>query len=419
MAVMVAAGVNLSMSGSVVLADSEMGPPSEPVPRTLFGMHRHVWPKKPEPWPDIPIGTFRMWDSATGWAQINTRPGKYDWHQIDDWFHDLQDHGVVDILYTFARTPQFASSQPNADCGYGPGECAPPKDLNPDGTGANQYWKDYVTAIVTHSKNNKGIHIKYWELWNEPYLPKMWMGTLPQLVRMARDAHDIIHSIDPDAVFLTPPSGLESPRYRQFMDDFLAAGGGQYVDGISYHGYIHAPAPATDFVKYYPDFVRILKKYGQDSKLTYNTEASWANAGSADLQNDDEYQAAFITQFYLLHWSMGVRRLYWYAYNDGRFGKLYDHDSRTQNKAARAYRTLFNWMVGSTMTKGCAPDDGVWTCGFTRPDGREALVVWTEGGEKSYTPKATLKKCTDVEGHESTIAGPVKIGRVPLFLEAK
>ena len=420
-AAIITAGVNLIMSDSVVLADSELRPPSGPVPKTFFGMHRHVWPKRPEPWPDIPIGSFRMWDAATGWAQINTGPGKYDWQQIDQWFHDLQEHGVEDVLYTFGRTPQFASSQPNDDrCGYEPGSCDPPRDLNPDGSGPNQYWKDFVTAIVTHSKNNRGIHIKYWELWNEPYImPHMWTGTIPQLLRMARDARDIIHSIDPDAVFLTPPCGLQHDKFRQFMDDYLAAGGGQYADGIAFHGYVHAPAPATDFIQYYEEFRKILKKYGQDSKPTFDTEASWGNTRKAGLEDDDEYQAAFMTQFYLVQWSLGVKRLYWYAYNDGATGKLWNREERTQNKAARAYRHLFEWMVGSTMTKACVPDGGVWTCGFTRPDGREALVVWTEGGEKSYTPKATLKKCTDVEGHESAIAGPLKVGRMPLFLEAK
>jgi hypothetical protein len=336
---------------------------------------------------------------------------------VDKWFSELKEHNVEDVLYTFGRVPQFASSRPNLDCGYGPGECAPPKDLDADGKGSDQYWKDFVTAIVTHSKNNRGIHIKYWELWNEPYLPKMWSGTIPQLLRMARDAKEIIHSIDPDAVFMTPPAGLQYPKYRVFMEDWLAAGGGEYADAIAFHGYVHGPAPATDFIKYYAEFRKILARYHQDSKPTYDTEASWGNSRNGF--DDEDLQSAFVAQFYLVQWSEGVQRLYWYAWNDGATGKLYNRESRTSNRAARAYRELYSWMVGSTMTKPCSPDGSVWTCNLTKADGKEALVVWNEFGEKSYSPKGAFKKFRDVAGNANAISGSVKIGPKPLFLEAQ
>jgi hypothetical protein len=409
-------GVLSTVPAGIVLASGDPHPPSTPVPRTFFGMHRHVWPNKTEPWPDIPFGSFRMWDSATGWAQINTAPGKYDWGQVDKWFSELKEHDVDDVLYTFGRVPQFASSQPNLDCNYGPGQCAPPKDLKPDGSGSDQYWKDFVTAIVTHCKNNRGVHVKIWELWNEPYLPRMWSGTIPQLVSMGRDAKEIIHSIDPDAIFLTPPSGLQFPKFRQFMEDWLSAGGGDSADGIAFHGYTQH-GPATDFIKYYGEFRKILAKYHQDSKPTYDTEASWGNVRNGP--EDEDSQAAYIAQFYLVQWSEGVQRLYWYAWNDGATGKLYNRESRTSNQAARAYREVYNWMVGSTMTKGCSPDGSVWTCSLTKADGKEALVVWNESGEKNYTPKGTLKKFRDVAGNANPISGTVKIGPKPLFLESQ
>ena len=416
--ILAGSGVWSAAPAAIVFASGDQHPPSTPVPRTFFGMHRHVWPNKTEPWPDAPIGSFRMWDSRTGWEQINTANGKYDWSVVDKWFSDLQEHGVEDILYTFGRVPEFASSQPNLDCYNGPGQCAPPKDLKPDGTGSDQYWKDFVTAIVTHSKNNRGIHIKLWELWNEPYLPKYWAGTTAQLLRMARDAKEIIHNIDPDATFLTPSSGCSYIKFRQFMEDWLAAGGGEYADGIAFHGYTQH-GPATDFIPNYAELRKILAKYHQESKLTYDTEASWGNVKKGKGTTDEDLQAAFIAQFYLVHWSEGVQRLYWYAWNDGATGKLYDRDSMTSTPAARAYREVFNWMVGSTMTKGCSADGSVWTCTLTKPDGKEALVVWNESGEKNYSPKGAFKKFRDVAGNAGPISGPLKIGPKPLFLESQ
>lgn len=397
-----------------VLANNEV-PPSIPVPSTFFGMHRHVR-RHPEPWIAVPFGSFRMWDSGTPWSELNPSKDKYDWHQVDQWFSELSQHGVKDVLYTFGRSPQWAATRPNnSACGYTPGSCEPPKDLRPDGTGPNQYWKDFVTALVTHSKESRTIHIKYYELWNEPYIPKMWSGTTPQLIRMAKDGSEIIHRLDPDAQFLSPPCGTTNPKYRQFCDEFLSAGGGQYVDVISFHGYVKR-AEATDFLDYYGELRKIMAKYGQEGKPTIDSEASWGNGENTGLL-DEDLQAGWLAQFYLVHWSAGVQRLYWYAWNDIT-GRLWVPESGHVTKAAAAYKELYNWMVGATMTKACTRDGSVWTCGFNR-NGHDALVVWNQGGEKNYTPKATFKQMHDLDGQDSAVSGPIRITPRPVFLDAQ
>src|SRR3982750_4557233 len=35
------------------------------------------------PWPTVPFGGLRLWDTSTGWAQINTSEGVYDWSTLD------------------------------------------------------------------------------------------------------------------------------------------------------------------------------------------------------------------------------------------------------------------------------------------------------------------------------------------------
>jgi hypothetical protein len=379
-----------------------------------------------QPWPAVPFGSFRFWDSATGWTQINTAKDHYDWTQVDKWLAALKAHNIDDALYTFGRVPRFASSKPNdQSCGYGPGQCDPPADLNADGSGTDQSWKDFVTAIATHSKNSHTVHIKYWELWNEPWSPDFWTGTMAQLIRMASDAHNILHGIDPDAIVLSPPLPLRYPRYEQFMADYFAAGGGKYADAIAFHGYIHAkpgvPPVATDFGKYLAELRKILAQYGQNSKPLWDTEASWGN--TENFLPDENMQAAFLAQFYLLHWSQGIERFYWYAYNNGTIGGLWVQETGNPSRPGRvtkagiAYGEVYNWLVGATMTRVCAPEGSLWTCAITKADGREAQIVWSPDSEQSYKAKPAFNRMRDLDRKVSPISGPVQVGPKPVLLE--
>ena len=112
------------------------------VPATYFGMDlnervaQQPPPQSGNPWPVVPIGSLRLWDAGVGWAQINTAQGVYDWTLLDEWLQDVQTFNVQAVMYTFGMTPQWASSHPNdTTCAWGPGECDPPKDLNPMAAG--------------------------------------------------------------------------------------------------------------------------------------------------------------------------------------------------------------------------------------------------------------------------------------------
>jgi hypothetical protein len=147
----------------------------------------------------------------------------------------------MQVMYTFGGTPQWASSKISDNtCAYNPGSCDPPKDLNADGTGADLYWQTFVKAIVIHV----GTRVQYWEMWDTPQDPTQWRGTYAQLVRMTKDARAIIKAFNPNAKVLTPPFGfyyvpLSSYCYvANQLAAFFQAGGGAYVDYISFHGYI-------------------------------------------------------------------------------------------------------------------------------------------------------------------------------------
>ena len=110
----------------------------------------------------------------------------------------------------------------------------------------------------------------------------------------------------------------------------------------------------------------------------WSTEGSW---GDTRLNlPDTDLQMAFIARYYLVGWSLGFSRMYWYA-ADNSWGRLIYpsgigncHDRGTRlgcaTPATVAWSQVFAWMVGNTMTSPRAAENAVWSCELTRPDGK-------------------------------------------------
>jgi len=59
----------------------------------------------------------------------------------------MKAHGIDDVMFTFAGTPAWASSNPtDTFCDNGTGGCYLPSDINLDGSGTNQTLVDAITA---------------------------------------------------------------------------------------------------------------------------------------------------------------------------------------------------------------------------------------------------------------------------------
>jgi len=427
--------VSADHSGAVAHAGSPAESAGAILP-TLFGMHVHMRPMRPQPWPSAPIGSFRFADTVVGWDRMNPADGRYDWRLFDREMAELKSHNIADVLFTFHSTPTWASSGPYHRCAHGRladlpegnsinsqlGSCDPPNDLKPDGSGSDQHWIDFLTALATHNKESRTERVKYWEVWNEPHNDFFWSGTDAQMVRMARDAYTTIKRIDPDALILSPSPGTNPRLGMKWMDSYLAAGGGQYADVIAFHGYLQTTS-AMDLVSRVANFRQMLASHGQDTKPLWDTEASWGNA--ENLGFNEEQQAAFLAQFYLLHWSIGIPRLYWFGWNDGNVGTLWIPDSEnpsgpgTLTRAGRAYIEVYKWIVGARLTRPCAEEGGIWTCELQTSDGHEGQVVWTAGGDKRYSPKSSLTRAHDLDGNVSSIAGNIRVHETPVLLEAQ
>src|SRR5205814_796606 len=159
------------------------------------------------------------------------------------WLDDAYEHHV-DLVYTFGNTPPWASLTGADTCdGSGHANCPP----------RLEEWDAFIRAIVGHNKNHVnpdgsvGGRIKFWELWNEPnegtysgdhgfwYDP----SDVQTLVEMAKHLYQQTKSIDPTARIVTPSytSASRGANPAEHLVRYLDAGGGQYADIVSFHGY--------------------------------------------------------------------------------------------------------------------------------------------------------------------------------------
>ncbi len=313
----------------------------------------------------------------------------------------------MQILLTLGFTPRWASSDPdNASSAYGaPGATAPPADVND--------WKNFVRAV---SSRYKGC-IHGYEVWNEPDGSGFYSGTPAQLVALEKATREALRETDPSALVVAPsPSSGDAVNSLKWMSDYLAAGGGKNADVIGVHMY--NPFPEDD-VEAAHLFRSLLTAYKMDKKPLWNTETGWGFDGKSDAAE----VSAFVARVYLLNWASGFRRYYWYSWNQtSQLGIRPDTQGRftVLTPAARAYRQVRKWMVGSTMLSCGMDTRGVWTTAWRRPDGSKGWILWSAGGsnEVSLPPSWKVKRSQNLTGRITDLSHrkTIQIGAEPLLL---
>jgi hypothetical protein len=454
--------------------------PSGAQPNPFFGMHIHSL-EPATPWPNtvslsnydvdgavVEFGGIRFWDSGVSWGETNSAAGTCDFSHLDSFMQEAQSNNV-DVLYNLGRTPTWASSQPtNTNCSYssssegGPGQCAPPSDLNSDGSGPDAIWIGWVTSVVTRYKGQ----IKFYEIWNEWNISLFWIGTPQQLVRMTQDARCVIEGppvgatcnpnstfpngtgIDPSAKISTPaPVGAQTVlnAVQTNMSNFFGTqvngeGPAGFVDIVGFHCYVSTQTPGDypvpeDVLTVISDLEPVLPNYNLQSAPLFCTEGSW---GQAPVENflDPDLQQAFLARYFLLQNWQNISRVYWYAWDatESDMGALWSPGDPTQ--AATAYAEVYKWITGNTPT-GCSIVSGTtqYECGYTNGNGYLALAVWdsnvsgngTPGGSSCYT--AGTPTCStftipsgytmyrDLYGNETPVSGSIGISAKPILLE--
>ena len=367
------------------------------------------------PWPVVPVGVLRLWDSNTPWSGLNPSSGTYTWTFLDENIKLAQENNAQ-IIYTFGRTPSWAVAN-GAGCtgSYAPNGCEEAPVLAD--------WDAYVTAIINHV--GPGV-IKYWELWNEANLTgEYWSGTDAQLVQMAADAREIIKAVDPNAVILSPS---ETDNYTgstactssnrcgsAWLQGWLQAGGAAYIDGVAFHAYPQINETPEQVVSQVANQRAVMSANGVGSLPLLDTESSWGKISDLPATAD---QVAFLARHLLLEQSSGVTTSVWYAYDGGDWGPLWSKSSGL-NEAGEAYGQVAEWLTGAALATPCAASGTTYTCAYTRANGYTALAVWNTGGDATFSVPAGYIQYRDLAGDLIAISGAtVPISEAPILLES-
>jgi len=389
--------INYFVFVAIICISSLAFPAWSQTPPTFFGMDIHRGVLTSQPWPSVPLGTIRLWDTGTLWNELEPSRGVYNWANLDGYLALAQAHNV-NVLYTFGGTPAWAASGSGPQCDYTAESCYPPSNI--------QDWDQFVTAVVAHSAGK----IKYWELWNEANMPRSWSGDVPTLVMLAQHAYSIIKTADPSAVVLTPSSNGSSADVESFLNAYFMTGGLSATDAVAFHGYV---APIPEGVLDLESKVKIaMAANGISGKPIWDTEGGWGLDSSLVSSSNGP---GFLAREFLLQWSTGISGFYWYAWNNETWGTLWTTSGI--QPAGVAYGQVYNWIQGATISSPCtkAPDS-TWTCTLIRPGGDRALAIWNSATAVSYTPATQYKQYLDLAGKANSVRGAIIVGYNPILL---
>jgi hypothetical protein len=387
----------------------------------FFGMHIN---NLTNPWPTtvgIQFKNYRTHNSsATLWSQLNPSPGVYDWQWLDVGLQKSEQYGSQ-VDFNFYFTPSWASSSPSGACGGNNGGCFPPNDLNADGSGTDQHVKDFMTALMQHVGAGR---FKYIEVWNEFNNGIEWSGSIAQLVRITKDVSAIAKSYDPNVKIIGPAETGDWVKAgdnegMRYLGEFLAAGGGQYVDIIGLHGHVINP---EDIIARTNSALAQMAQYGQSGKPLFDTEGSWPiiRGLASDLQR------GYLFREYLATLSTPTEVFYVYAYDIDNTANYWSTPNQQVTVNGEAYKLFYGWLVGSTMTSKCQPQSAgssTWSCTFTMQNGTQAMAIWntavTYPNTVPVTVPSTYTKYFTLDGESNSVSATdsVPVGYEPIWLE--
>jgi len=324
-------------------------------PNSMLQMGMHIPQAKDGVWPDVPIGSIRLWDTGVSWREINTAAGVYDWSTLDR-VVDLASRNNAAVLYAFGNTPSWAAEpgclERQGGAIKGAGANCPAKD--------KKSFTDFASALADRYKGR----IEAYELWNEANIGTFWQGTTLELFSMTSEGARAIRAKDPNAkiVSASVTTRLDT-AFTKFLPEYLdlLRTANWPIDAFAVHTYPAGSFPgntlrqqALNAVEARTESIKrvhsSLAAFAKPSRVEiWDTELNFGLAGPGPTPHTDYpdlVQASLVTLSYFESWSTGIARTYWFAWGPKdqesivKFGVTSNNDS----VGAKAFSRYGDWV---------------------------------------------------------------------------
>lgn len=382
--------------------------------KTYFGGHVHNADKQRN-WPDVPLGSLRLWDTRTGWLHVEPQRGNWQFERLDEFVGWAESRGVKVVL-PLGITPRWASVRPNEEGAYGLGTAAEPADL--------ETWRNYVRTVAARYRGR----VAAYEISNEATEKNFYSGSIPMMVELVRSASQEIRKIDPLAKTILP-SGVGLDQRLEWPAQLLAAGAGPYVDAVAYHLY-HGGSPPETLIAPIRRLRSNLAAAGYEKLELWNTEsgywmpnetATWSQ-WERNWMVSEETAQAYLPRDLLLVRAMGFERFFTYSWDNTKMGMI-NPQTRKRRPLADVFGQTISMLLRSTLHRCDRDVQGIWQCQLTAANGKRQIAMWLDPSAR----KAELQIAPPLPGKwmaldgtavwhaptASTTAGPV----VKLFTE--
>lgn len=265
-------------------------------------------------------------------------------------------------------------------------------DIPTSATGINGFTR-YAKFVAEHFKNRS----KHYEVWNEWNIgmgsnqkPRT-IKTVKEYINILRPTITAVKGVDPSAKII---AGSVNQTDDKWINDFLAQGGLQGVDGFSVHPYVFTHVKENrpeDISAWLADLSKRLNAANQGRPMDiYVTEVGWPNQQGTTGWSERQ-TANFLLRLYILGKSQpNVRGLWWYELRDsGDSASDREHNFGMASKrrgakpALEAMTTAVSILSESTSIKINQPVKGVYRAAIASAD-QQCTGYWTREGSASY-----------------------------------
>lgn len=263
------------------------------------------------------------WDSV---EPVNVNPEAYNWSTVDKILAAArQDMGALNLIVTIEDAPSWAAN--DSDTPIYP-------DQLPE-------FVEFVSAFVERFDGD-GIDdapespiVLHWEFYNEPDANYRWGDYGDEYAQMLAAVYSAVKEANPDAQVVFGGLAYDwfedqnGPFVREFLDDVLTGGGGQFFDVMNFHYFpsfsINWATQGTGLLEK-AEFIRSkLASYGLNKPIIL-TESGWHNNGDVNPPSDDETQIRYVVELFtqsmaadldVMIWWMLFDADGWYPYDNG------------------------------------------------------------------------------------------------------